>query len=91
MKTKKREGYLGGLHITYLGAMLKIAIEEKSFTQLWKKHPMKHKQSFLKYLDFCLDRKLINYRSYYAPATAPSTSYQTTERGKMLLRILLGK
>jgi len=78
-----------GLRLPGLIRLCKIARIDINFTKLFQDSEIRYKNSFLKYLNFCLEKNLIENTGTMRTERRKNTpAYKTTESGFKFLEIL---
>ena len=101
-KKKRHSETQRGFRINTIQAYLHLLKKEMNYSEVFAKGPIKHKKSFLRYLDYGLNHKLIErfedwfivmYRGEVVKrrkirGSVPHVFYQTTSKGMAFLEMI---
>jgi len=84
MKTRHYKIKKRGLQLNYLIMFLNTIKRKRRFVEFFNANPLKFKQSFIKYLNYCIEKGFIKKTKY----SSKHSEFKITKKGKNLLKML---
>ena len=91
---KNRRGIRGksfldtSLKIVGIEHILELTMKPISYSRIWERSQIKYKKSFLNYLNYCIEKRLVNRTHINDNDITRGAVYKTSHDGKRFLQII---